>query len=48
MPNSVIHLAFGWDFNQPINSCIPNSVTYLTFGGWFNQSVVTYLNPLLI
>ena len=39
MPNSVTHLTFSVNFNQPINSCIPGSVTHLTFGANINQPI---------
>jgi len=39
MPDSVIHLTFGYDFDQPIYDCIPDSVTHLTFGYDFNQPI---------
>jgi len=39
MPDSVTHLTFGADFNQPINGCISESVTHLTLGYYFDQNI---------
>ena len=40
LPNSLIHLEFGWDYNQVIEKdVLPNSLTHLTFGYNFNQVI---------
>ena len=31
LPNSIIHLTFGEEFNQSVDK-LPNSITHLTFG----------------
>ena len=35
LPKHISCLAFGHDFDKPINGCIPESVTNLTFGYFF-------------
>ena len=48
LPNSIIYLEFGRDFNQPVDN-LPNSIIDLGFGWYFNQPVdnlpnsITYL-----
>jgi len=37
--DSVTHIHFGHNFNQPIEDCIPNSVTHLTIGWGFDQDI---------
>jgi hypothetical protein len=39
-PNTLTHLNFGWEFNQPIEvRVLPQSLTHLTFDGYFNQPI---------
>ena len=39
IPNSITHLKFDEDFNQPVFNYIPNSVTHLMFMFGFNQDI---------
>jgi hypothetical protein len=56
LPNSITHLTFGEQFNQPVGhqgcediNCprnLPNSITHLTFGYIFNQPVNNLPNSI--
>jgi hypothetical protein len=39
IPQSITHLTFFENFDQPIDNCIPSSVTHLTFGTGFDRSI---------
>jgi hypothetical protein len=45
-PNSIKHLIFGYNFNQPLNSRkLPEFLIAITFGYSFNQNIMTVLFP---
>ena len=45
LPNSLIHLTFGYSFNREVDN-LPNSLTHLTFGKEFDQNVDNLPNNL--